>query len=152
MSHIITIKLIEWSWGGGIRAQHFATAGKACRARRCEYTLCLLCTCVRVTVVADRRRQAQFTNRIFYLNPERTVKKQGILYFSSFPWTKVISRNDSGIPSGPTLEPNPQAQVRHTCSFFFQGTGNVSSHWQGCLLKVGGEKNTWSTHWALGFI
>lgn len=38
------INLVDW--GGGVRAQHFAAAGKACRAHRCEYTLCLLCTCV----------------------------------------------------------------------------------------------------------
>lgn len=139
VSHIITIKLIEWTWGGGIRAQHFAAAGKACRAHRCEYTLCLLRTCVRVTVVVDRRGQIKSTNRIFYLTPERTVKKQWSLYFSSFPWTKVIRRNDSGVPSRPTLEPNPQAQVRHTYSLFFQGAGNVSSHCQGCLLKAGGK-------------
>lgn len=47
------INLVDW--GGGIRAQHFAAAGKACRAHRCEYTQCLLRTCIRVTVVADIR-------------------------------------------------------------------------------------------------
>lgn len=133
--------LADWEWG--VRAQHFAAAGNACRERRCGHTLCLLRTCVCDSRRGRQRGQIEFTNRIFYLNLQRTVgKKKRIkirnnwkawfLHFSSIPWTEVIRRNDSGAPSGPALEPSLQAQVRSTCSFFFQGTGNVASPCQGC--------------------
>ena len=75
--------------GGGVRAQHFAAAGKACGAHRCEYTLCLLCTCVCDSCSGEQGGQIKFTNRIFYLNPERTVKKNnGFSTLAPFPQLK----------------------------------------------------------------